>query len=406
MATPRPAHRVTRTFTHLSRRSTRPAKDDPVTAPTTAERRPKAVSLVSRFLRRHPPVDRPDRAELETLSAKERQELWDAYRQRPFQAITAVITSSAVILGILFTARTLDYTAGTLDYTARALGANQEAQITDRYTKAVEQLASPAVDVRLGAIYALQRLAADSPRDRPTVRNVLAAFVRNHDLCVSKPPPKPCDPEWKETVVVEPVRPPADVLAALTIAPALTTPSPLSATSAGHDRADFSKARFPHADLMDRFLGGSDLSGGNLRGAFLSGANLTGTNLSRAILSGTNLSGTDLRNADLNRTDMFRAILIGTKLNGSSLTNAHLERANLSGADLRGADLRGADLINAELRGANLTGANLRGTELTDANLTGANLMGADLRGAFGKTPAEIRAEALTDARTRFGESS
>jgi len=35
----------------------------------------------------------------------------------------------------------------------------EQGQITDRYTKAVEQLGSDKLDVRIGGIYALERIA-------------------------------------------------------------------------------------------------------------------------------------------------------------------------------------------------------------------------------------------------------
>jgi len=54
----------------------------------------------------------------------------------------------------------------------------RQGQITDRYTKAIEQLGSDKLDVRLGGIYALERIAKDSERDHPTVVEVLGAFVR------------------------------------------------------------------------------------------------------------------------------------------------------------------------------------------------------------------------------------
>jgi hypothetical protein len=50
--------------------------------------------------------------------------------------------------------------------------------VTDRYIKAIGLLASEKPDERLGGIYALERLMADSPRDQPTIVEVLAAFVR------------------------------------------------------------------------------------------------------------------------------------------------------------------------------------------------------------------------------------
>jgi hypothetical protein len=50
--------------------------------------------------------------------------------------------------------------------------------VTDRYTKAIEQLGSDRFDVRVGGIYALQCIARDSPRDHLAVLEVLAAFIR------------------------------------------------------------------------------------------------------------------------------------------------------------------------------------------------------------------------------------
>ena len=52
--------------------------------------------------------------------------------------------------------------------------------MTDRYTKAIEQLGSGKLDIRLSGIYAPERIAHDSPRDHPTVLEVLAAFIREH----------------------------------------------------------------------------------------------------------------------------------------------------------------------------------------------------------------------------------
>jgi hypothetical protein len=40
--------------------------------------------------------------------------------------------------------------------------------------------ASPNIEVRLGAIYALERIAIDSPRDHWTIMDILAAYVRQN----------------------------------------------------------------------------------------------------------------------------------------------------------------------------------------------------------------------------------
>jgi hypothetical protein len=68
---------------------------------------------------------------------------------------------------------------GSLAMATRTCRLTQQGQITERYTRAIEQLASDKLDVRLGGIYALERIANDSPRDRVTVAEMVAAFIRS-----------------------------------------------------------------------------------------------------------------------------------------------------------------------------------------------------------------------------------
>jgi hypothetical protein len=50
--------------------------------------------------------------------------------------------------------------------------------ITERFSKAVEQLGSDKIEVRLGGIYALERIAHDSDRDHWTIMEVLTSFIQ------------------------------------------------------------------------------------------------------------------------------------------------------------------------------------------------------------------------------------
>ncbi|MEU1466086.1 hypothetical protein ABZ467_36775 [Streptomyces sp. NPDC005727] len=65
-------------------------------------------------------------------------------------------------------------------YTHRTLHQNREGQVTDRYTKAISQIASDKPVEQLGGIYALERIMRDSAKDHATIVEVLAAFVREH----------------------------------------------------------------------------------------------------------------------------------------------------------------------------------------------------------------------------------
>ena len=53
-----------------------------------------------------------------------------------------------------------------------------ERRITELYTKAVEQLGNEKAPVRLGGLYALERLAQDNPAQRQTIVNVICAYLR------------------------------------------------------------------------------------------------------------------------------------------------------------------------------------------------------------------------------------
>jgi uncharacterized protein YjbI with pentapeptide repeats len=54
----------------------------------------------------------------------------------------------------------------------------QDRLFTDRFTKAAEQLGHESPAVRLAGVYALARIADDSPRDRETCMKTLAAYLR------------------------------------------------------------------------------------------------------------------------------------------------------------------------------------------------------------------------------------
>jgi hypothetical protein len=70
-----------------------------------------------------------------------------------------------------------------------------ERRVTDLYTKAVEQLGSEKAPVRLGGLYALERLAQDHSEQRQTIVNVLCAYLRMPFAAPGDPPDNDADDE-------------------------------------------------------------------------------------------------------------------------------------------------------------------------------------------------------------------
>jgi hypothetical protein len=209
------------------------------------------------------------------------------------------------------------FAAGALFYTARSFSLSRQGQVTDRYTKAIEQLGSnKRLGVRIGGIYALERIAHDSPRDHPSIMEVLAAFIREHSR-EQWPQAKPTAPSPERTT-----RP--DVQAAVTVI--------------GRRIVKYDSPRQP-INLAAAHLTGADLADANFAGANLAAVDFTGANLTGAKLLLADFTGADLSRAKLASAFLFRAVLTGANLTGANLTGADLSRANLIIADLTDANL-------------------------------------------------------------------
>ena len=56
----------------------------------------------------------------------------------------------------------------------------QQRLITERFSKAVEQIGSGKEEVVIGGIYSLERIAKDSPKDQWTIMEVLTSYIRKN----------------------------------------------------------------------------------------------------------------------------------------------------------------------------------------------------------------------------------
>jgi len=245
-------------------------------------------------------------------------------------------------------------------FTAQNFLLSRQGQVTDRYTRAIEQLGSEKLDVRIGGIYALERVARDFPRDQPTVIAVLAAFVREHSHEQWPLPKSDRDPVPDHTT-----RP--DVQAALTV-------SGRRNTRYDREPVNLNDANLVGADLARASLSRADLARADLTGAKLIRADLTNADLSYTNFTGALLAYADFTDAVLDHADLARADLSYANLTDAHLTNATLVAAGLVRTDLSGADLFGANLTSAALVGSDLTRADITRTDLTHADLTGARL--------------------------------
>jgi uncharacterized protein YjbI with pentapeptide repeats len=236
--------------------------------------------------------------------------------------------------------------------------ADLDRRITDNFTKAVELLGSNKLEVRLGGIYALERIARESKRDHWPIMETLTAYVRirlpiqhtGQEVSGSDESRSSANSADETAEVKERSRDlPVDVQAVLTV---------LSRRKAEHDA---------EGELIN--LSGVDLRWFDLAAVKLIRVNLSWSNLREANLIQANLSEADLRWADLSRANLTEADLTGASLRKANLTEADLRQAALIQADLRKANLRRADLRGARLNAAVLENTKFCKTTMPDGTV-------------------------------------
>ena len=215
--------------------------------------------------------------------------------------------------------QTIEATNAQLKAAQDQLTVDRESQLTQRFAQAVDQLGSEQIVVRIGGIYALERVARNSAADAGAVAELLCSYIRQH--------------------------------------------SPRAVGGTVHDPSSASVPDHLELRAADVRTALFVLKKGTIRPEGDEPLRLLGTDLQRAGLDSARLDGVDLQGADLR--------------------SAWLRWAHLDGADLSYSDLRGAHLDGASLLGAEMTGAQLQGTHLEGASLRGVlDLDHAQLDGA------------------------
>ncbi|WP_168200870.1 pentapeptide repeat-containing protein [Allokutzneria sp. NRRL B-24872] len=279
-----------------------------------------------------------------SLPGKERADAINAVRQSVLLGCGGAITA----IGVAFAARTFALT--------------RRGQVTDRFTKAITQLAGDTVQERLGGIYSLEHVMAESAPDHATVLEVLCAFVCERASAPRLEVGDYLKPPWQRATqpgMPEPrTQPDQDVQAVMTV----LARRPVRAE--------------PHRPKLIR----TALAGVSIREMEFKDA----PRLTRMFLTDSDLRRVDFRGADLT----------GTILNFADLRGAFLDRARLNTTHLHGADLR-----NASFAGSTLTGTNLQGANLNRASGLSAEQLSAALLDEDTVLPEPLREDTWIAAR-------
>ena len=268
-------------------------------------------------------------------------------------AIRDLSYAIAVLLGVLVAAstvpfalirvwindRTIKAAERSTAAAERTTNAAEQGLITDRINtavtglgveKTVKQTAPDGtttentdanIEVRLGAVYALERLSQDSDRDHMQIMEILCAYIRTNapwDMGTDAP----LDPETPTPFK----KPRADIQAALTV---IGRRAP--------DKIALERHKGFVLDLRDADLRGTDLRDGDFAQAWFWRSNFQFAVLTRANLKGADLRGANLSYArliktrfdaktDLLKTTFDKAFVFDTDFSKTGVTQEQLSQ--------------------------------------------------------------------------------
>ncbi len=305
-------------------------------------------------------------------NATENATLENQYRA----TIAQILGGVAIGISLYYAWRRIAIAEEDLKATQENLKVAQEGQITERFTRAIDQLGNEKMEIRLGGIYALERISNESEKDYWPIMEILTAYIRKNSPYESKSfKAEDMENEKKSEMNVQELvdyiliniedkgMNPQDFMGQMLkikVQPDIEAITDIIKkrryySSINSDDCDLNSHRNIELDRLDLY-----------------GTNLQIVDFSEAHLEEADFTGACLLLADFTNAHLKSAIFIGAVLKRTCFAGANLNRI-----DCEWADLNQADLAKANLSGANLKKANLSGADLAKANFSGADFKGA-----------------------------
>ncbi len=318
-------------------------------------------------------------------------------------AFIGTVSGFGALFGVYLAIQRTDESKRQSKTAEREATTAEQGLITDRLNKATENLGAkdgvePVLEIRLGALQELERIAQDSIRYHVSVMEILCAYVRINSPIVG---------DIGKIDTITPLR--KDIQTALTII------RRREYGKGGAERLETEQAQgyqidLSYCDLHKADLIGANLSRANINHSYMRFAKLDGANLTGAEIDGTNLVSAELRGANLSYAKisnthnvetlahvmLMEANLSHAKIKDSSLFGAILLKANMSHTEIKDsylteARLDGANLSQAKLFRSDLTNANVRGTDMSDAEIYCSRAHDGDFRQCKNLTQPQLK---------------
>ncbi len=277
----------------------------------------------------------------------------------------------------------------------RQADTEEQGQFTSRFTAAVEQLGSEQLPVRLGGVYALWRLAEDSPqRDVVSVFDILCAFVRN------PPHPEQSDETFSkdstsdevsaelDEIFEDEIRPDVQIIVNLIKREDSKQRSALPKNyrfdfhNSGLVGADFTKSTFMYADFSGSNLLNADFSLSNIRNSIFAESRIERADFRDCELNTVDFSRSQFMRTNFSNSDLTRAVFRKTRMEDCSFVWTDLNNTRFELSDLSGSDFMNSFGDNARFEDAIISKTLWNNCSLNHTNFNGAVVVKANFRNA------------------------
>lgn len=273
------------------------------------------------------------------ITLSEMATLENQYRVTLTQAFGGI----AILYGVYLSWKRINIAEDDLKATQKSLEISKQGQITERFTRAIDQLGRKELEIRLGGIYALEKIASESEEYYSPVIEILTAYIRKNSGVNPQIKEKSliCEPASIDFQVNENAnreatnarKLPLDIQAILTVI--------------GRRQKYFSNGESNRLNLREVCLIGANFKGFHLEGACFRGSDLHGATFTDAHLEGANFAGSNLEWAKFREAHLEDATFTVASLKHAYFRQAHLERSKYFGASLENADFTYANLDGA-----------------------------------------------------------
>lgn len=268
---------------------------------------------------------------------------------------------------------------------------SQQDGWSEQYTQAIAQSGHPSVDVRVGGIFLLERIAKEDPANfAETIYEVLVASFREHtradpatESLISDLTEAQANNERNNETLPQIPAIGSDAEAVLQVLARNRELFDTHVERLREDLANVKSATGPH------FVG-VNLSGAWLRNADLRGATLTDVDFSKARLDSTNLSEATLTDTFFSNGTITDCAFDKAKIDGGGFGWTNIVGTSFDGADIEETYFGDANIVASHFNDTHMTKVRFVFAKLADSTFEGTRISGADF-------------EKSTVANSRFG---